>query len=75
VGEPGEITLRDVYRAIEDEQLFPLHHRPPNPDCRVGRHIQEALTGHFVAATRAMEHELAHTTIAGMLSEVLAHSG
>ncbi len=75
VGDPASITLRDVYHAVEDEALFPLHHRPPNPHCPVGRHIQHALSGHFNAATRAMEAELARTTLADVLSEVQALAG
>lgn len=71
------ITLRDVYRAVEeeDEAVFPLHHRPPNPNCPVGRHIQRALAVHFAAATRAMEDELARRTVADVLREVRALAG
>lgn len=71
---PEAITLRDVYCAVEDDVLFPLHHRPPNPNCPVGRHIQQALVGHFNAASQAMEAELARTTIADMLREVRAQA-
>ncbi len=73
--DPETITLRDVYRAVEDEGLFPLHHRPPNPDCLVGRHIQQALTERFAAASEALKDELARTTVADMLREVLARAG
>jgi hypothetical protein len=38
----------------------------------VGRNIQHALSGHFAAATRALEADLARTTLAGILSEVTA---
>jgi Rrf2 family protein len=74
VGDPEAITLCDVYRAVEKDTLFPLHHRPPNPECPVGRHIQRALSARFAAATRAMEHELARTTVADMLRDVQARS-
>ena len=75
--EAETITLRDVYRAVEeeDEPVFPLHHRPPNPSCPVGRHIQRALAVHFAAATRAMEDELARRTVADVLREVRALAG
>lgn len=75
--EAKTITLRDVYRAVEeeDELVFPLHHRPPNPSCPVGRHIQRALAVHFAAATRAMEDELARRTVADVLREVRALAG
>jgi Rrf2 family protein len=67
---PEAITLREVYRAVEDEALFPLHHRPPNPHCPVGGRIQRVLTAHFAGAARAMEEELARTTVADVLQEV-----
>jgi Rrf2 family protein len=73
--DPRAITLCAVYRAVEDEPLFALHHRPPNPHCPVGRNIQHALGGHFAAATRAMEAELARTTLADILGEVVALAG
>ena len=71
-GDPATITLCQVYRAVEDEPLFALHHRPPNPHCPVGRNIQRALGGHFAAATHAMEAELGRTTLADILGEVVA---
>lgn len=75
VGDSEAITLRDVYRAVEDEALFPLHHRTPNPECPVGRYIQHALSKHFAAATQALEEELARTTVADVLREVRVLSG
>lgn len=74
---PEAITLRDVYRAVEeeDEPLFPMHHRSPNSRCPVGRHIQQSLTTHFNSAKRALENELARTSIRDVLSEVLTAAG
>lgn len=75
VSAPAAITLRDVYRAVEEEPLFPLHHNEPNQNCPVGRHIQDALTGTFAAATEALEQELARTTVADLLRQVQALAG
>jgi Rrf2 family protein len=66
------ITLRAVYRAVEDEPLFALHHRAPNPACPVGRHIQHALVPCFEEARRTLEEKLGCTTIADILAQVLA---
>jgi Rrf2 family protein len=74
-GDPEAITLADVYAAVEDESLFPLHHRPPNPNCPVGRHIQDALTRRFDDAAAAMKEELARSTVADMLRAVLTPAG
>jgi Rrf2 family protein len=75
VRPPAAITLRDAYRAVEDEARLALPRRAPNPECPVGRHIQRALAVHFAAAGRAMEDELARTTIADVLREVLEEAG
>lgn len=66
----SEITLRDVYIAIDDGELFAMHRDGPNPACPVGRNIQASLEMRFDAAARAMEAELAQTTIADMLGDV-----
>lgn len=65
------ITLRDVYRAVDDGELFAVHREPPNIRCPVGRHIQAMLETRFDAATLALEHELERTTVGDLLSEVL----
>ncbi|GAC1363353.1 MAG: Rrf2 family transcriptional regulator [Herpetosiphon sp.] len=74
-GNPATISLLDVYHAVEAESLFPLHHRPPNPNCAVGRHIQGALSTTFVAVAQRMEEELARTSVADVLGQVLVNGG
>lgn len=66
----AEITLRDVYRAVDEGELFALHRESPNPACPVGRNIQALLETRFDAATRALEAELDRTTIADALADV-----
>lgn len=67
-----EITLRDVYRVIENEHLFSLHASEPNPECTVGGHIQPVLTAVFDAASEGMQRVLDQYTIADLTREVLA---
>lgn len=69
--EPGEITLLDVYRAVDDAQLFALHREAPNPACVVGRHIQGVLIDYIGDAQRAMEASLATRTLADVTADVL----
>lgn len=71
---PEEITLLDVYGAVERESLFSLHSRQPNPACLIGHNIQGALEGVFGEAEAAMEGRLEKTTIAGVLSAIRAHA-
>lgn len=64
-----DITLRDVYDAIEEPDLFALH-QGPNPKCPVGRHINAALAAHLTNASRAMRDALDEVTIATMVRSV-----
>lgn len=68
----NRITLRDVYRAVADGEVFGLHRERPNFACPVGRNIQALLAGRFDAARQALEAELDRTTIADALTEVEA---
>lgn len=67
------VTLRDVYRAVDDAGVFAGHRERPNPACPVGRNIQAALDAEFARATQALEAELARTTIADVLRDVRRH--
>jgi Rrf2 family protein len=69
---PAAIALRDVYRAVEEADLFPLHSGRPNPRCPVGGTIQSVLRGHYQDAQASLERELGRTTIADLLEEVRA---
>ncbi|HEX6373140.1 MAG TPA: Rrf2 family transcriptional regulator [Longimicrobium sp.] len=66
----GQITLCDVYRAVDEGEVFALHREQPNPACPVGRNIQRVLEARFDAATRALEQELDRTTIADAAGEI-----
>jgi Rrf2 family protein len=66
----SEITLLDVYRAVECGELFSMHHEPPAQWCTVGCHIQAALAETTGAAQRALEAVLAGRTVAQVLEGV-----
>lgn len=67
--EPEQITLLDVYRAVdvtEDDELFHIHGEA-NPLCPVGRNIESALRAELAEAQRAMEARLAQVTLSSLL--------
>ncbi|MFF2482821.1 Rrf2 family transcriptional regulator [Paenibacillus sp. NPDC058071] len=60
-----QITLLDIYRAVQSEgqeDLFAIHEKP-NPECSVGRNIQASLESVFNEAQQAMENKLAAITL------------
>lgn len=55
-----EITLLDVYRAVnvvQNKELFSIHENP-NPQCPVGRNIQSTIGPIFEIAQSALEKAL-----------------
>ncbi|MBD0379091.1 Rrf2 family transcriptional regulator [Paenibacillus sedimenti] len=63
--QPDEITLLDIYRAVEvaeETDLFHFHEQP-NPNCPVGSNIQSVLQHKLQQAQNALERELAQVTL------------
>ena len=66
---PEDITMLDVYRAVDcvgSDGLFHFHENP-NPACPVGGRIHSALDGVLSGAQRAMEDNLSQTTLADVM--------
>jgi DNA-binding IscR family transcriptional regulator len=58
-----EMTLLDVFKAVEtEEKLFSMHENP-NPACPIGSRIQTVLEAEFVASQEAMQTRLSRTTM------------
>ena len=68
---PEEITLRDVFHAVEDgeEALFRFHEHP-NPECPVGRNVHGLLDARLEDARAAMERSLEQVTLRELLEEL-----
>jgi Rrf2 family protein len=67
-----KITLGDVYRAVEQGELFALPPNDPNPLCPVGRCVQSVLGNYLDEFQEAVERAMERVTIADMLSGVQA---
>lgn len=61
---PANITLLDVYRAVEPQPNHGLRHFAPNHKCPVGAKIESILQGIFFKAQAGMEAELSRITLA-----------
>ncbi|MDB4950962.1 MAG: putative HTH-type transcriptional regulator ywnA [Gemmatimonadetes bacterium] len=66
----ADVTLLDVFRAVEEGDVFAMHHGRPSPACPVGRQIQGVLEVTTDAAQRALEEQLAARTVADILADV-----
>ena len=73
--EPEDITLLEVYRAVEEkEELFALHSEPCR-HCDIGSNIRQVLQGVFCQAHTALQQVLAGVTIADVGRQVKAARG
>lgn len=63
IRKPKDITLLDVYNAVENVSIFSLHPNMPNPKCPVGKNIQYLLSDVFIKAEHAMKEVLETATI------------
>ncbi|GLW66417.1 Rrf2 family transcriptional regulator [Actinomadura rubrobrunea] len=67
----SEITLLDVYQAIDPGPIFALHRTTPNQECVVGHGIGPVLTAVYDDVEDALRSELAKTTLEDVLRDVL----
>jgi DNA-binding IscR family transcriptional regulator len=70
--ELSDITLFDVYKAVnvvQENELFSVHENP-NPDCPVGKHIQETIITLFSIAQLALEKALENVTIEDVVKDI-----
>ena len=68
-----EVTLLDVYRAVEcveDGELFHFHENP-NPACPVGRNIHRVLDGKLNEVQKAMEDKLDSFTLEDVKNDIV----
>lgn len=66
-----DITLLDIYHAVEcvDEgELFHFHENP-NPKCPVGKNIHNVLDQRLEQIQSAMETEMAHITMQDIMND------
>lgn len=66
---PDEITMRDVYLAVnptKDGKLFKIHN--PEPKCPVGSNVDALLKPVFSKAQEAMENNLGTETLQDLLN-------
>ncbi|MFR4968085.1 Rrf2 family transcriptional regulator [Lactobacillus kalixensis] len=69
--KPEDITLLDVYLAVEKEKpLFEIDHKT-NPECIVGGNIQSTLSTFYSQAEIAAKAKLNQTTLADVINTIL----
>ncbi len=71
---PEEISLAEIYRAVEHGPSFSMHPHAPNPRCPVGRRIEDVLAGVFAEAENALSDALDRRTLAEVVDTLAEES-
>ena len=67
---PQDITLREVFQAVEEDvDLFHIQENP-NPQCPVGRNIQQVLGARLSVVKDNMLADFARVTLADLLVDI-----
>ncbi len=69
--EPEDITLWDIYQAVETpdaDEIFKMYEG--SDDCLVGRNFHQILRPHMVSAVNAMKEELERVTLKTLKEEL-----
>lgn len=65
-----EITMLDIYRAVNAPKVFSLHTYPPQEKCSVSCRIKYAMTGLLDQAQESMEESLSKRTLSTLIREL-----
>lgn len=61
--EANEISLADIYLAVEGESVFRMHNVDPNSKCPIAQQMQAVLSVPFKEAESALSSSLAQTSL------------
>lgn len=67
---PKEISMLDIYRAVDAPKVFSLHSYPPEEKCTVSCRMSEAMNCLLERAQTGMENGLASMSLADFISKL-----
>jgi len=68
--DPKQVSLLDIYQAVEAPKAFAIHDYAEQKGCMVSCHIKEALERALGKTQRAMETSLGQTSLAQVVNDV-----
>lgn len=68
--KPEDISLMDIFEAVEkEEELFHFHENP-NPECPVGRNVHAVLDNRLLSIQEAMKQEMKSITLQSLIDDM-----
>ena len=68
--EPKDITLMDVFDAVEKEEALFHFHENPNPECPVGKNVHTVLDNKLFAIQEAMRKKMDSITLQDLIDDM-----
>lgn len=66
---PEEVTLLDIFKAVEKEESLFHFHENPNPECPVGRNVHSVMDAKLDSIQSAMENEMKSITLKQLIDD------
>ena len=68
--EPKDITLMDIFHAVEKEEDLFHFHENPNPECPVGKNVHAVLNDKLLAIQEVMFKKMRSITLQDLLDDL-----
>lgn len=68
--EPKDVTLLDVFDAVEKEEALFHFHENPNPDCPVGKNVHTVLDNKLFAIQEVMREKMKSITLQDLIDDM-----
>ncbi len=68
--KPEEISLLEIYQAVDAPKTFAIHDYPVQDSCRVSCNIESVMLKVLMKAQNAFEGNLAETNLAEIIAEI-----
>lgn len=68
--DPKDISLLDVFLAVEEEEALFRFHENPNPACPVGRNVHAVLDGQLASVQESMQAKLSAVTLQDLIRDL-----
>lgn len=67
---PKDITLTDIFDAVEKEEDLFHFHENPNPECPVGKNVHAILDNRLLAIQSAMREQMKSVTLQDLIDDM-----
>lgn len=68
--QPEDITLLDVFNAVEKREKLFHFHKNPNPECPVGKSVHAVLDNKLLAVQEAMRKQMESVTLQDLIDDM-----